>query len=967
MFSHFADAADAAVEAIAKRTVDLNVRHVLIVPDKYTLYFEKRLFGENGGAFDVEVLTFNRLFGKAVGTSDAYLSKQGAVMILKSILETVDLSCFGRSVHYKGFAEKMYGTIAQLLAAGTDPLSMRCDGALGAKLDDIAEVYRRYAAATNGKFCDASGRLELLIRGADTPYIRDAYFYIVNFNGMTGQAQRVVDALASVSRGVTVFETEPVRGKIEAAVYTADDEIGRLKSAARQIRLLGYRGVRYGDMNVVYTGDLRQLKRIFGEYEIPYFADATETLGDHPLSRFMLGAVECVRRGYRRKDMILLAKNMYAGVDKRDADAFENYCNARLIDYLGFFRPFDDEAAERVRARLDATLTPFAARIKNADAERFADACERLIVAARENADPKADEAAFGAAAAEKTAGVLRTAASLLGGCSLSTVVDAVKEGLSSTELRALPNYRDTVTVGNPAVFRGARCKALFIVSASEGEVPVYTADEGLITDAEVDTLANFGICADPKTGQTNARAADDLREILLSAGSVYLYTTAGKRLSSVIHGVLGKRVETSDAYERAAMAFADPQQGHADPKRLVADRCVCYAAAAELFITEVGNIPYVASIAAALPELETYIDRAPAIAPVIDAPRYMDRKQLGVSEIESYFRCPRGHFFAYGLKCKPRDTGELNALDVGTFLHAVVDRFVGLDDDRPIETTVNEIVDELGAKEKKFTLDCNAALWARIRAEAIAVCGVVRHQLLQGDFRPLYREATFSSAEGANLPPIVLHTEDGDVELVGKIDRVDVSDDYVRVVDYKTGSQKFAFTDVYYGLKLQLPVYLAAATAATGKQPAGMFYFPFKTRWDGDETTNRLSGPYNADEDCLVRLDRGLSAEGKFDSTVFSAKGERKNGVLKLSSRAAGTDAAGLRRLCARAERTATAAVEEMRRGHIAASPMRIGRKDPCAFCDFRPCCDRPRGRKGAAIEVAAKKNLTEEDEHAE
>jgi hypothetical protein len=53
-----------------------------------------------------------------------------------------------------------------------------------------------------------------------------------------------------------------------------------------------------------------------------------------------------------------------------------------------------------------------------------------------------------------------------------------------------------------------------------------------------------------------------------------------------------------------------------------------------------------------------------------------------------------------------------------------------------------------------------------------------------------------------------------------------------LRVIDYKSGSKKFDLTELYYGLQVQLEVYLAAAmrqaAAETGIEPlpAGMFYF---------------------------------------------------------------------------------------------------------------------------------------------
>ena len=77
-------------------------------------------------------------------------------------------------------------------------------------------------------------------------------------------------------------------------------------------------------------------------------------------------------------------------------------------------------------------------------------------------------------------------------------------------------------------------------------------------------------------------------------------------------------------------------------------------------------------------------------------------------------------------------------------------------------------------------------------------------------------------------LSPIVLELGDGTfVYLQGRIDRVDVmTGGGLRVIDYKSGSRKFDPTLVYWGLQLQLLLYLAAALARVpGSHAAGFFY----------------------------------------------------------------------------------------------------------------------------------------------
>ena len=71
-----------------------------------------------------------------------------------------------------------------------------------------------------------------------------------------------------------------------------------------------------------------------------------------------------------------------------------------------------------------------------------------------------------------------------------------------------------------------------------------------------------------------------------------------------------------------------------------------------------------------------------------------------------------------------------------------------------------------------------------------------------------------------------------------GKIDRIDVCETrdevYVKVIDYKTGQKGFDVSALYYGLQLQLMVYMNAATDRMkkrypGKQviPSGVFLLP--------------------------------------------------------------------------------------------------------------------------------------------
>ena len=98
--------------------------------------------------------------------------------------------------------------------------------------------------------------------------------------------------------------------------------------------------------------------------------------------------------------------------------------------------------------------------------------------------------------------------------------------------------------------------------------------------------------------------------------------------------------------------------------------------------------------------------------------------------------------------------------------------------------------------------------------------------QILEGRF-----EASFG--RGCDIPPITIELgEEFGFErayIEGKIDRVDViPGPRVKIIDYKTGDEKFTIKEAEKGYRLQLMLYLQAAMA-DDKKPAGVFYFHVK------------------------------------------------------------------------------------------------------------------------------------------
>lgn len=115
------------------------------------------------------------------------------------------------------------------------------------------------------------------------------------------------------------------------------------------------------------------------------------------------------------------------------------------------------------------------------------------------------------------------------------------------------------------------------------------------------------------------------------------------------------------------------------------------------------------------------------------------------------------------------------------------------------------------------------------------------------------------------------LPVDDG-VRAGGKVDRVDESGGLVRVIDYKTGDISYEAEDFYTGRKIQLPLYLLAASR--GKRPAGAYYFPANIEFSDSAGGNfTLKGFMDASPEVVRATDKAL-AEGARSAFVDAYMG---------------------------------------------------------------------------------------------
>ncbi|MCG0237808.1 MAG: helicase-exonuclease AddAB subunit AddB [Firmicutes bacterium] len=355
-------------------------------------------------------------------------------------------------------------------------------------------------------------------------------------------------------------------------------------------------------------------------------------------------------------------------------------------------------------------------------------------------------------------------------------------------------------------------------------------------------------------------------------------------------------------------------------------------------------------------------------LSPEVTRALYGAGLRTSVSRLESFAACPFQHFSAYALGLRERERLAVEAPHLGVLFHAALrlfaqglmadgvpwDRLTPEEQYRRIDAILETLVPRLQG-EIFLSTGRYRYLLQQVRRTLRAAVGLLAEHARRGRFQPWLVEAGFGAGE--ELPPLTLDLPGGGrVELRGRIDRIDGAHGpggatYLRVVDYKSGLRRLSLGEVYYGLALQLLIYLLVATEAgalrDGAQeavPAGVLYFPVR------DPLVRLPGPEKPEE--VVRLwRRKLRMEGLVlaDPEVVRLMDEEAAGDLipvrltKDGGFARGARVATREQFQALFDLVrdrAAGAAAAILAGEIGVRPYRLGDRTPCPHCAYRPVC---------------------------
>jgi ATP-dependent helicase/nuclease subunit B len=343
---------------------------------------------------------------------------------------------------------------------------------------------------------------------------------------------------------------------------------------------------------------------------------------------------------------------------------------------------------------------------------------------------------------------------------------------------------------------------------------------------------------------------------------------------------------------------------------------------------------------------------------------------KTSITRLERFQACPFAHFLEYGLKLNVREEHEVRPPDIGNFFHDGLETLIsetlaqGLSlrdlSEEELDTRVEAASESLLVRKNHEIFQASAwyrSLTVNLRRILRNAARTLAYQERQGQFRPYAWEAPFGFDEPGSLPSVSLELGGGRrILLRGRIDRIDegflpaTGQRYLRVLDYKSGGNTLALWEVYYGLKLQLALYLETVLAAMpAAKPAGLFYFQVHDPVLSEESRQLLEDEEQRREALLqaqklrgyLLRDPAVAElmDEDFARSCFLPVARKKDGDFTKNSHLLREEE--FRALGRRGRQVLRQAGRRLLAGDIALSPYRSGQAgDACAYCPYHAVC---------------------------
>ena len=809
--------------------------------------------------------------------------------------------------------------------------------------------------------------------------------------------------LSHVERNVFRCSPEIFDGENSGSIelYLAENEYEEVDYVLSGIwKLVREKGMRFRDI-VIMARNLNVYQNIlessFQKYNIPFFMDSRFELEKFPSTRFLEILLQLSSGSFDTDRILDLFKCGLFPFSLEEVSALENYTflwgitgtkwstefSANPRGFKGALTAEDEKILQQLNQMRSFVIDPleqFRNRISRASVKQMCQAFYHLLEDYKVpdtlsmqinelNRSGKQDEAEDHARVWESLMTVLDTMVTAAGDSFVEPArfAELFSLAVQKSDLADRPQVLDCVMVGSPERMRTDSPKALFLLGVNEGFFPLVPQDSGLLCYDERVLLHNAGLELEGDFKRKfleerfiSYKALSVPTDILVLtarsanlSGEVQPVSEIFQQLTMMFGNDILKNMPSESTYfcPTKETAFLKLASGYARPS-------VFIKTLETLFLNDEEYSGKVDMLNRAL-----YPQAFSLKNEELSQKLFGNQMYLSPSKIEAYYRCHFAYFCRYGLKAYPREKAEFNPMERGMVIHDLLYRFVSERGDEMYEMSKDEItkaVSEylydyiervMGGKEDKSRRFL--ALFYRLRSTLVQIVLRLISEFKQSRFQPVDFELEIGKSE--NVAPMIFDRLDGTKVMVsGTIDRVDLCEidgqKYARVVDYKSGVKKFKLSDVYYGLNLQMILYLFTLWK-NGKNkyadvlPAGVLYMPAGEaspalgRDASEEEIQRqrlaqykMNGFVLEDDEVVQAMEHDV--KGVFIPVERNKDGSfsKRSSLLRLEE---------LGKLEGYVTRLILKMADELYHGNIEAKPVfGKGSKQPCEYCDYRDVC---------------------------
>ena len=781
--------------------------------------------------------------------------------------------------------------------------------------------------------------------------------------------------------------------------------------------LIREQGMTYRDIAVVIgdlEGYASYVETEFGQLEIPCFLDRTRGIVLNPMIEYIKSALQLYIKDFSYDTVFHFLRSGMADISREEIDELENYViRTGARGYRTYSRLFtrrteemqgnaegSEQAEEKTMERLN--------RIR----QQFMDAVEILHMGSREKAGDYVShlydfleqnqvqqkllnyqqqfEKEGDLSRAREYAQIYRLVMDLLDQVyellgeeeiSRQEFADILEAGFGEITVGTIPQNVDRIVVGDMERTRLKQVKVLFFLGVNDGNIPKNASKGGIISDMDREFLIESGTEMAPSPRQQMyiqrlylyLNMTKPSEQLYLSYAKVnsegkgirpsYLIDTVRKLFPamSVEYPQNRSRLEQIEGRQEGARYLAEELREYVEGTLPEEERQDFYLMYRAYEADPEGRDRLTAAA------FRRY--KESGLSRIVARALYGRQLENSVSRLETYAACACRHFLQYGLSLQEREEFGFEASDMGTVYHAVLENFAG----KLAESNLTwwDFTENFAAKAVKESVEAYAATYgetvlyssarneyAITRMSRILTRTVLTLQkhLKQGSFQPDDYELSFRFAEDLDSIHVDL-SEDEKMHLQGRIDRIDVSEDaehvYVKVIDYKSGNRKFDLAALYYGLQLQLVVYMNAAMEMESRKhpdkeivPAALLYYhiddpTIETPVElTDEQINeqilaklRMNGVVNSDPEVVERLDRYMQ-----DKSVVIPVEKKKDG--SFSARSGVLSREEMQLISSYVDAKIRSIGREILDGKIAANPYEKGNEEACTYCAYKKVC---------------------------